>query len=127
MSTFTFNFLPQFVGPIERGEKRQTVRKLRKDGRRPVPGDTAALYTGLRTKATRVLKEALVTKCCAVRIMFGHPAQLLIDGRLVEPDERSEFAKADGFESWPAMVAWFREHHGANGSGSFDGFCVVWV
>lgn len=126
MSTFTFNFERKAAPAVESGAMRQAIRAPRNDGRRPVPGDTAKLYTGLRTSAAQLLREAPVVGCRAVRIMFDHPAQLLIDGRLVEPDERSTFAQAEGYASWPDMVAWYRQHRAANGSGSFDGFCVEW-
>ncbi len=68
MSTFLFNFKAQFVPLVESGVKRQTIRQTRKDKRRPVPGDIAALYTGLRTRNTRLLLRAPVVQCCAVRM-----------------------------------------------------------
>ena len=53
------NFKKQFADKVERGEKRQTIRALRADGRNPQPGQTLFLYTGMRTKSCRKLGEAV--------------------------------------------------------------------
>ena len=49
------NFRAEFADAVERGEKCQTIRAYRKDGRNPKPGDTLHLYTGMRTRACRRL------------------------------------------------------------------------
>ena len=49
------NFKAEFAPLVESGEKRQTIRKLRKDGRDPKVGDALYLYTGMRTKKCRKL------------------------------------------------------------------------
>jgi hypothetical protein len=40
-----FNFATEFAGPVERREKKQTIRQTR----RAKPGDAIQLYTGQRT------------------------------------------------------------------------------
>ena len=47
-----------FVDKVESGEKRQTIRAYRKDGRDPKPGDPLYLFTGMRTTACRRLVVA---------------------------------------------------------------------
>ena len=45
-----YNFQKQFADAVERGEKRQTIRAPRRDGRHAKVGDKLQLYTGMRTK-----------------------------------------------------------------------------
>ncbi len=51
-------FKKQFAHLVESGEKTQTVRSFPK--RVPRIGETAYLYTGLRTKGCRKLGEAII-------------------------------------------------------------------
>ena len=55
-------FQEQFASLAEFGEKRQTIRACRKDGRDPKVGGTLHLYTGLRTEQCRKLGEAVVSE-----------------------------------------------------------------
>lgn len=123
---FLFNFKRQFADSVAAGTKRQTIRGLRKDGRRPVPGDRAALYCGLRTRDTRLLGTREVVACRAVRFDFEGAGELFIDGEPLRAEQRSTFARADGFADWPSMLAWFRDQYGALG-GCWDGFLVEWA
>lgn len=128
MSTFLFNFQRQFADRVERGDKRQTIRGQRADGRRPQPGDQVKLYTGLRTRQTRLLRNGTVVRCRAVRIDFaanGGNGEMVIDGQQLQLHERQAFAVADGFDSWQAMLAWFKDQYGG-GRVVWDGFCVEW-
>lgn len=128
MSTFLFNFQRQFAARVEQGEKRQTIRGRRADGRRPQPGDQVKLYTGLRTRHARLLCQAAVVRCRAVRIDFAANdgnGEMVIDGELLQLEHRQTFAAADGFDCWQAMLAWFKDQYGSQGS-SWDGFCVEW-
>lgn len=128
MSTFLFNFKARFVPMVRHGQKRQTVRANRKDNRRPVPGDTVKLYSGLRTSSCHLLLEARCSECLGIRMSlddgFGEGAggELFINGEPQGPTERAEFARADGFSSWAEMADWFRQNHGPE----FEGFCVKW-
>lgn len=109
------NFQKQFAGAVERGEKRQTIRAPRKDGRDPKPGDTLYLYTGMRTKACRKLGEVVCSGVLRVRIGLGGP-----EGSSM--DEAITFAQADGFRDWLAMRQWFERTHGL----PFEGFLIQW-
>lgn len=63
-----FNFMAKYAGPVERGEKRTTIRAWRKDGRVPCrEGDHLKHYTGMRSKSCRLLCEA---RCLAISPIF---------------------------------------------------------
>jgi len=122
VSIFLFNFKQRFAHKVESGEKRQTIRATRADGRVPRKGDIAKLFTGLRTRNTRLLMAAQVIGCEPVRIDFAGGtlvlgATVLIGARL------NQFAKDDGFAGAAEMFDWFRETHGPD---DFEGFCVRW-
>jgi hypothetical protein len=123
MARFPFNFKRQFAAAVADGTKRQTIRANRKDGKRPQPGDVAALYTGLRTRNTQHLRDGVVTNCRAVRISCMGHGELIIDGDVVPGEARTTFAIADGFADWPAMLDFFKTQYGVH---TFDGFCVEW-
>lgn len=112
------NFQKQFIGAIERGEKSQTIRATRK---RPIKfGDTLYLYTGMRTNVCRLIRAVRCRQTSAVAI--SENAQLKIDGRTQQPGERERFARADGFEDYAQMIAWFEKTHGL----PFVGDLIVW-
>lgn len=123
MARCPINFKRQFAPAILDGTKRQTIRKNRVDGKRPQPGDTAALYTGLRTSNTQLLRAALVTRCRSVRIDCTGTGDLIVDGDRLTAEDRATFALADGFTDWPSMLAFFKDQYAV---AEFDGFCVEW-
>lgn len=126
VKTFLFNFQKQFAPKVEAGEKRQTVRAFRADGRLPRIGDTAKCYTGLRTSGARLLMAAPVVKMSKVLLDFEERVMALDGGRL-DAAESEQFAKADGFESFAAMLQWFRSNHKAAAfEGMFEGFVTEW-
>jgi hypothetical protein len=124
MRTFLFNFKAQFAPLVESGKKCQTVRATRKDGRVPVIGDLAKGYTGLRTRSTRLLVSSPIVEAGRVLIDFRESTIALKGGRLTA-FEAAEFARADGFESFPQMLAWFREAHQEDPD-YFEGFYAKW-
>ena len=122
------NFKAQFAEAVEHGTKRQTVRAPRKDGRPHAKvGDTLKLYTGMRSKACRLLGQATVTSLCQVRIeaceMFVNGKRLpsAIYDRSCEQTD-NEFAEADGFDRFMDMADWFRDTHGL----PFEGTVIRW-
>lgn len=114
------NFKAQFAPAIESGEKRQTIRAPRKDGRDPKPGDTLHLYTGMRTKACRKLGEYRCRSSTPVVIDFNS-VRLGRDCFLLTK-ARENFARADGFMDWVAMRQWFESVHGL----PFRGLVICW-
>lgn len=122
MSIFLLNFAKEFAPRVESGEKCQTIRRNRKDGKRPIVGDTLKCYTGLRTRSARLLCAVPVIECLAVR-MHIDDSVIVVDGRKLGLVDSVEFARADGFRCLLDMLQWFRNQYGA---GDFEGFCVRW-
>lgn len=110
------NFSDQFAEPVERGEKRQTIRR----GKKCKPGDPLQLYTGQRTKACRKLKDAV----CKDVTYVGLTASGVTLGDIRRfPRDIDEFARLDGFADYAAMWKWFSERYGTN---SFTGYVIRW-
>ncbi len=123
------NFKAEFADLVEYGEKTQTVRAPRKDGRPHCKrGDTIKLYTGMRTKNCRLLRTGTVSRVVPVRIeateMFLNgqrlPSTIYSRDQIEQTD--NEFAEADGFESFMDMADWFRKTHGL----PFEGVVIYW-
>jgi hypothetical protein len=126
MSTFLFNFKAQFVTAVESGTKLQTIRHRRKDGRQPHQGDIVKLYTGLRTRKARLLREASVVDCFPLNIDMVEMAtrRIISNGVRLNIGEGNAFARLDGFEDSQDMLRWFKKTY--PGMGWFEGFCVRW-
>lgn len=122
--TWCYSFKPQFAPQVEAGSKVQTIRRERKDRRRPVEGDLVKLYSGLRTKNTRLLATGTVEWCMSVRILFREH-RIVWDGQRFH-DDRERLARADGFSCLRAMLDFFTAQYGQDGSEAFDGYCVSW-
>ena len=108
------SFKKRFAGKVRNGSKLQTIRAFRKYP--IVPGDTLYLYTALRTKWAKKLREVKCKSVHGIRIFFnsgtitisaaGHGYQLLNTTA-----ELNTFAQADGFKNWEDMKAfWIAEH-----------------
>ncbi len=124
------NFKQEFAEKIADGSKTQTVRKPRKDGRpHAKPGDKINLYTGMRTKECRLLCEARVT---SVRPVTLDGTSMTLGGREMRQGEGNQyfdpetfdndFARADGFDEYMDMAAWFDERYGL----PFKGVVIQW-
>ena len=122
MATYLLNFKKQFAQAVEDGSKLQTVRQHRKDGKRIQPGDTLKLYTGLRTRGARLLRVSTAERVMSFQL-HAQSRQLIIDGRLLDITEKSDFARADGFASFSAMADFFSDQYQLE---VFEGFCVQW-
>lgn len=115
-----YNFQRQFADAVESGRKRQTIRAPRKDGRHAKPGDKLQLYTGMRTKSCRNLKDAVCHDACPIlieadKIWTFQPQELHTD--------LDAWAKLDGFQSWEEMRAFFTQAHGL----PFNGVLIRWL
>lgn len=126
------NFKSQFADDVEDGRKRRSIRAPRKDGRDPKPGDKLQLYTGMRQKGCRKLREA---QCVRVRPVEIDHMGITLDGRKlyagdapayaggVDPENYdSDFARADGFGTFQDMCEFFESEHGL----PFKGRLIEW-
>jgi hypothetical protein len=113
------NFQKQFAEKVRSGEKTQTIRSIRKN---PIKkGDRLYLYTGLRTKSTQKLKEALCTGVISITIDKNY---MLFEGAnmIACKENLNELAKEDGFKDWNALIKWFNSTHGI----PFKGVLILW-
>lgn len=126
------NFKAQFADDVEDGRKCRTIRAPRKDGRDPKKGDRLQLYTGMRQSGCRMLREV---ECSRVREVEISHMEIKIEGRPlwhgdapayqggVDPEHyEGDFVRADGFDSFSDMVAFFEENHGL----PFKGLLIEW-
>ncbi len=114
------NFRKEFADKVESGEKRQSIRALRKDGRNPRPGQTLYLYTGQRTKHCRKLGEAICKSVESVGIEEG--GDIYSAGIGNDNDYSVDFAKKDGFDTFQDFMDFFRKKHGL----PFYGLLIKW-
>lgn len=120
----TLNFQPRFAPLVESGEKRCTIRAFRRDGRDPKPDDVLHLFTGMRTKRCRKLREDVcidvstihITRRSVVIVQRNLPAVTL------SPAGRVSLAQSDGFADWAEMRDWFDQVHGL----PFSGLLIEW-
>lgn len=117
------NFMKQFAGPVERREKRQTIRA--KNSGHAV-GRPIQLYTGMRTKACRKLVgvDPVCTSIEPVTIPNGASLivnRMKIGDRMLSPVECIDMAHADGFASYLDFCNFFRTD-----AGHFEGFLIRW-
>lgn len=120
-----YNFQKRFADLVASGEKQQTIRAPRRGrSRHARSGETINLFTGLRTKQVRRLKEATCTGCYPIMIHrdsihIGWPEGTK---NLIASDADT-FAQADGFESFDDMQRWFQKTHEL----PFLGVLIQWV
>lgn len=110
------NFSAQFASAVADGKKRQTIRQ----SARARPGQSLQLYTGQRTRECRKLADAICLDCTYV----GLTARGVTLGDASKfPGDVDDFARADGFDDYPAMWKWFSERYKTN---SFTGHIIRW-
>lgn len=125
------NFKRDFLYQIDNGDKRRTIRPVRKSGN-PESGKALQLYTGMRTKDCEKIRDAICTRVRPVKI--DHMG-VTIDGRQlyagdapayqggVDPEHYDgDFARADGFDSFTEMVEFFDKQYGL----PFEGQLIEW-
>ena len=123
---FVLNYKKQFAPAVRSGEKRQTIRAQRKDGRLPKVGETLRHYTGMRTSTSEHLSDSVCKVVVPIHISayaIGNYAFAIVVGkRHLTFEEGTKLAKADGFGSRAEFIDFFKEAHGF----PFDGFLVKW-
>ena len=129
------SFKKRFAGKVRNGSKRQTIRAFRKYP--IVPGETLYLYTALRTKWAKKLREVKCKEVLGIRI-FLNSGTITLSGigygyrMLNTTQELNTFAQADGFKNWEDMkVFWVAEHGVKKGKRKviltkFEGILIKW-
>lgn len=134
-----YSFAPQFVAPIEAGEKLQTVRGHRR--RHARVGEPIQLYTGMRTKQCRKIIDIdpVCIRLWDIRIVVDPAERRLISNMEIEgiyqsPWDIEAFAKRDGFTADAEKSAakrmgefWLKSHPaGDDGRIDFSGVVIRW-
>lgn len=116
------NFKKQYVERILAGIKTTTIRQKRKY---PIkPGDRLYLYTGLRTKNTIKLGEAVCSGVFKIKIEdFASSYILVYNGIvLINNPFQETVALRDGFNNYMEMVKFFRDQYTL----PFEGDLIEW-
>ena len=119
-----YSFKKQFIDPIERGFKRQTIRAYRK--RHARPGEPMQIYFGMRTKHCRKIIDD--PDCRSVEDIEIHVGPHGFEGIWFDeyelcPREMKALAVADGFTDVGDMHAFWAQEHG---TGRFEGVLIKW-
>lgn len=122
-------FKAQFAQAILDGTKTQTIRAVsaKPKAHVPVVGETLYLYTGLRTKQCRHLRDEICRETFLIRLSynpncFGKPSWRMevpyskknpnSNGSLYLSEAQCDMlAVRDGFGSASQMMAWFYKEH----------------
>jgi hypothetical protein len=116
-----FNFKAQFADDVESGKKRQTIRQQR----RARLGDRLQLYTGMRTKKCRKLRDAECMDVVPLMILsdsFGR-LRVVVDGKEIRGGRLDAFVTADGFARRMDMRDFFADQYGL----PFLGWLIRWA
>ena len=120
-----YNFQARFAPAVASGQKRQTIRRLRKSGRRhALPGEALQLYTGYGSSLAYKLVEPDPT-CLSVDpvsiIKVDDDVQVLVRDEPLSLLELERLARADGFDNIRLFLLFFVE------SGlPFEGVLIKW-
>lgn len=118
-------FQKRFAELVRLGEKRQTIRPLRK---RPIcVGDSLSLRRWAdkpyRSKQI-VLREATCSRVSTIEIdETFREIVFIVDGERLNQEQWSRLARDDGFACTTDMLDWFRAVHGL----PFRGVLISWA
>lgn len=128
------NFQWHFAPLIRDDIKTSTIRKERKDGRAHCkPGDVLKLYTGMRTKQCKLIKEVRCISYTHI-LLWGPAPNGCFSFRWPDhayhhlPATAEMLALNEGFNDHIEMIDWFIKHHGEKGSDfvEFTGWHIQW-
>lgn len=107
-----------FIDKVASGEKRQTIRSLRK---RPFKvGDVLSHYTGMRTKKGRKIRPDTI--CTSADEIVMTQNSIKVSGQSLKYSGAFKLAKADGFDSVFEFMQFFKHTHGF----PFTGQIIKW-
>lgn len=112
-----------FRDKVASGEKRQTIRRWRSDGREPKPGDRLDLWWKSRRPERFKFGEAICTEVFPIRFWADeYDWTCRVHERNVDWAAFDDIAKRDGFDDPYQMLGWF----GFPDSPPFDGYVIRW-
>lgn len=111
-----FSFSKQFADDVESGRKLQTIREKA----RAKAGDKLQLYTGMRTRCCRKLRDAICIGVSSVLITQDGP---IFAERGWFPKDKDAFARRDGFKDYASMYGFFHKEYNVS---AFSGFIIMW-
>lgn len=88
-----YSFKQQFIGPIEAGIKKQTIRSIRKYNAKP--GQMLYLFYAMRTKYCLKIKDVVCKDVKPIRITKR--GNVYVDGKKLTVLQRDLLAYHDGF------------------------------
>ena len=118
-----------FIDEVEDGTKPQSIRRYTDKKWKMFKNaigkkDKLSLFTGLRTRACRLLRRATVTEVIPIYFMkhrstFDGSVSWYLGLGYPEPSEYLRditglysIATRDGFQSWDELIEWFLDHYG---------------
>lgn len=121
-----YNFQKRFADDVESGNKTQTIRRIRKRPTRA--GERLYLYTGLRTKKPRKLRED-DPKCTRVLPIEIHEERAKVKVKVglewLPESELDGFARADGFADARDFHLFWSKVHGLTPRAPLTGFELI--
>lgn len=127
-----YTFKSRFIEPIERREKRQTIRAIGKK-RHARSLDSIQIYTGDRFHPRKV-GQATCTGSGPITLAFGdatrRPFVTLGEGQapgdlIIGEAELDAFAVSDGFADWQALADFWAETHSPLPA-EWTGILITW-
>ena len=92
---------------IEDGSKHHTIRRKRKN---PIKvGDALYLYTGMRTKQCRKIKDVQCSSISPV-VIYPKLRRVVLDGKMLTLDDVLWFAIRDGFANQMDFFKFFEQY-----------------
>lgn len=105
---FVYHFAKPFAELVASGQKRQTFRKIRRDGRAPEKGDHLRMIAAPYSKDRRVILEAACTRVEPVRIECGWMwFKQYNQWQAAHPKIARKIAARDGFSDFDAFLDYF--------------------
>jgi len=116
-----WNFSKEMSPKVRSGEKKQTIRAKRKDGRDPKVGQKQKLYEGLRTRKSRLIKTVVILNRTPIIIDLTNKTVHVNGVNLLHRHIR-KLAHNDGFGNVEDFFTFF----GKNNVHIFDGYIYKW-
>lgn len=105
-----YSFMKSFADKVESGVKPHTIRDDNHNDRHAKVGNDLQLYTGMRTKNCRKLRDAKCVGVYPIDIQYPNVRILIPVGWFkLSPSEINQLAIGDGFDSVDEFFDYFKE------------------